>query len=232
MLYKTRHEKFEKYFERYNIRDKLTIEKARDVETPGGITHSVKKPVERFATTPDCVDFFDENNKDLWLPEVKDAIEYLHQLNQSKLIKAIREHTLKCRKCAVTLDAFLLSQVQPDLFHGVMRNIIAFETHQDKLKNTYVVGLPWPGHEASTQTGRLVYVTALPIRNGVWEFEGRVVGRLAGRGADIQVSDFTYITKHDGQRTPCYQATAHLLEGKGYVCIRSKAGIPAIKEDN
>jgi hypothetical protein len=229
MPHKTRFEKFERYFERYHIEDRLTVDKSDEKKTPGGAVHAVKSRVERFPTTPDCIDFFNPDNKSLWLPGVTDTAKYIHGLNESETIKAAREHALTCRKCAITLDAFLLSQAQPDLFHGAMRDIITFEIHQDKLKNIYIATLPWPGHEASTQTGRLVYVTRLPIQNGVWEFEGRVIERLRSRGLDIQVSDFAYTTKQDGEekgsrkRTPCYQATAHLPEKSGYICIRSKA---------
>lgn len=232
MPHRTRHEKFERYFARYNIGEKLLREQARETTTPRGSTISVKEIVPRFETTANCIDFFNLQNKDLWLPEIEDPAKYLHGLNESETIKAAREHAITCGKCAITLDAFLLSQVQPSLFHGVMRDILAFETHQDKLKNIYVAGLPWPGHEVSTQTGRLVYVTRLPIQNGVWEFKGRVKDRLLVRGVNLNLSEFAYSIKHDGQRAPCYQANAHLPEKKGYVCIRSKANTkPVEKKD-
>ena len=222
MPHKTRFEKFERYFERYHIRNRLTIEKAQETETHCGAVHSVKTQVERFASTPDCIDFFNPDNKDLWLPGVTDSAEYLHRLNQSALIKALREHTLDCRKCQVSLDAFFLSQVNPKLFRGMTADILKLYTHYDPKKHLFITGLPWPKHETSTQTGRLVYVTPLPRKYGKSEFDNTILPILDPTGMLPEHIGFNLQKKHDGSRKPCYQATTHLPDESGYICIRSR----------
>lgn len=202
MPHKTRYDRFIEFYERY----------------------SIDKKIKKLPETPSCVDF---HSQEFYIPGVSDAAEYIHKLNL--LVKPTREHALDCKRCAIQLEALLLSQTNPKLFTEALGKILAFESHYDDLKQIYVAGLPYPHHEANPQTGRIVYVAPrLPLSYAVRDFLGRIGEHF---GDKIIFSKFVYDDKYDGKRKPCHQGKANILNSPGYISIRSRHGGNLSEED-
>jgi hypothetical protein len=231
MPHKSRHQKFIDFWVGHQVGTRLKGVNNVTVGTGNGST-TFKQKVPRFKQLPDCINFFDPDDESLWLPEITDTdsdaaesteSEYIHNLNESALIPKIREHALDCRRCQLSLDAFWLSQTSPNLYKGMIADILNLKIEYDPKKHLFIAGLPSPQHPDSTKYGRLILVTPLTRKYGKSEFKNTMVPILNARRMSPESLVFNLQKKHDGSRKPCYQATTRLPDGSGYICIRSRA---------
>jgi len=181
--------------------------------------HRIDEVIKRFPETEFCMDF---HAQDFYIPGIEDPAEYLRQLNKLTSVKTAREHSLDCPRCLISLDAFLISQAQPELFKGIHKEIIKYQSSHDGKRKLFVIGLPWPNQESSPQTGRLVLGVQNPLtlECGLWYFE--LMMENISKKAVVSLSDFRIRKKHDGKREPCYQADCHDKHGGGYASIRAR----------
>ena len=217
MPHKTRYDRFMEFYTRHGIADKIG-KKIEKRDKKGELVRDENRKIVLVCRFPETTDCFHPHSQEFYLPGIEYPAEYIHKLNL--LVKPIREHALDCPRCANHLEALLLSQANPKLFTEALGKILAFESELDKTKHIYVAGLPYPHHETSSQTGRIVYVAPrLPLDYAVRDFLGRVIENF---GDKIRFSKFAYREKHDGKRKPCHQASAHLIDYQGYISIRSR----------
>jgi len=205
------------------MRDETLINEVK--ETKDFITFLEKTgridAIDQYKRTPECIhvleDFFTIVTKNQ-----AETTEHLNKVNRE--YEHYREHALKCERCQLSLDSILLFKGYNNqhLFPKKIQKILGRAWEYDKEKRIYIGKLPAPHSGTFSNKARLVYITSLPIQQGVEEFIKRIQQPLdLNLVWDKQIANRR--TKND-TGVPFLQANAHHRRNTWhtYLSIRSR----------
>lgn len=175
-----------------------------------------------------------ETSKCIVLPEDYSAIateegdhgetrEHFYQINRS--YEDFREHALSCRGCQLSLDSILLFKGfnSRRLFPKKIQKILCREWNYGSKRGIYIGKLPAPHSGTFSNKARLVYLTSLPIKQGVKEFVERIQKPL-GLKSLVWNKGIVLKRTRDGKGESYLQANAHDKHDNWhtYISVRSR----------